>query len=101
MTDVRRSRTALVERILGGDGRASRAQRRAAFDRGALDEPLRRLVDKVAESAHTVTEEDIAAVRAAGLSEDEVFEVVVCSAIGQASRQYDAALTALLVAEEK
>jgi hypothetical protein len=34
-------------------------------------------------------------VRAAGLSEDQVFEIVVCAAVGQADRQYRAALDAL------
>jgi AhpD family alkylhydroperoxidase len=32
---------------------------------------------------------------ASGLSEDQIFEIVVCAAVGQATRQYDAALAAL------
>jgi len=100
MTDVRRARTALVARVLDGDGQSSPDQRRAAFDKSALDEPLQTLVGKVAERAHTVTDEDVAAVRAAGLNEDQIFEVVVCAALGQASRQYDAALAALRAAGE-
>ncbi|MDO9020897.1 MAG: hypothetical protein Q8S73_32275 [Deltaproteobacteria bacterium] len=99
MTDVTRAREALVTRILEGDGRASPAQRRAAFAREGLDEPLQTLVRKVAEHAHRVTDADVAAARAAGLSEDQVFELVVCAAVGQASRQYDAALAALRAAE--
>jgi hypothetical protein len=42
-----------------------------------------------------VTDEDITAAKASGLSEDQIFEIVVCAAIGQAERQYDAALAAL------
>ncbi len=99
MTDVSRAREALVTRILEGDGRASPAQRRAAFAREGLDEPLQTLVRKVAEHAHRVTDADVAAARAAGLSEDQVFKLVVCAAVGQASRQYDAALAALRAAE--
>ena len=38
---------------------------------------------------------DIGAVTAAGVREDEVFEFVVCAALGQATRQLDAALAAL------
>jgi len=38
---------------------------------------------------------------AAGFSEDQIFEVVVCAAIGQATRQRDAALAALAAATEK
>jgi alkylhydroperoxidase/carboxymuconolactone decarboxylase family protein YurZ len=39
-------------------------------------------------------------VRASGLTEDEVFELVVCAAVGQATRQYEAALAALQDASE-
>jgi alkylhydroperoxidase family enzyme len=53
------------------------------------------LIDKVARHAYKVTDEDIAAARASGFSEDQIFEIVVCAAIGQATRQYDAALAAL------
>jgi alkylhydroperoxidase family enzyme len=60
-----------------------------------LTEPVSTLVDKVARNADRVTGEDIAAVRASGLSEDQVFEIMVCAAVGQATRQYDTALVAL------
>lgn len=86
---------ALVTRILDGEGRASRAQRRAAFDNEVTDEPLRTLVNKVAREPTRVTDDDIAAVKAAGRSEEEVFELVVCAAAGEATRQYEAALAAL------
>ena len=95
MSNIRKAQEALVARVLKGDGRASHALRRAAFDNVGLEEPLLKLLRKVAERAHTVTDEDVAAVRAAGLSEDQIFELVVCAAIGEASRQHDAALGAL------
>ena len=101
MSDINRTHKALVARILEGDGRASHAQHRAAFDNVGLAEPLTMLIDKVAKHAYKVTDEDIAAARASGLSEDQIFEIVVCAAIGQATRQYDAALTALEAATEK
>jgi len=91
----------LVARIKEGDGRASHAQRRAAFDNAGLAEPLSTLIDKVAKHAYKVTDDDIAAARAAGLSEDQIFEIVVCAAIGQATRQYDTALAALDAATER
>jgi alkylhydroperoxidase family enzyme len=62
---------------------------------------LKTLIDKVATRAHTVTDEDIVAARASGLSEDQIFELVVCAAIGQATRQYDTALAVLVVATTK
>jgi alkylhydroperoxidase family enzyme len=95
MSDIREARRALVTRILGGEGKASHAQRRAAFDDAVVEGPARTLVQRVARHAYRVTDEDIAAVRASGTSEDEIFEIVVCSAIGQATRQHDAALAAL------
>jgi hypothetical protein len=101
MTDITHLRTVLVARILEGDGRASHPQRRAAFDNAGLAEPLKTLIGKVAKLSHTVTDEDIVAARASGLTEDQIFELVVCAAIGQATRQYDTALAALVVATTK
>lgn len=101
MSDFTRARAVLMTRILDGAGQASSAQRRAAFDNGGVAEPLRTLIDKVANRAYTIVDADIAAVRKAGLSEDEIFELVVCAAVGQAARQYDAAMAALAAATER
>jgi alkylhydroperoxidase family enzyme len=101
MSAFMQARNAVVARILEGDGRASHAQRRAAFENAGLAEPQRTLIDKVAKHADKVTDEDIAAARASGLSEDQIFEMVVCAAIGQATRQYDSALAALDAATER
>jgi hypothetical protein len=98
MPDITQARKALIARILDGAGRASHAERRSAFNNMGLAEPLSTLVEKVAMRAPFVTDEDIAAVAATGLSEDQIFEIVVCAAIGQASRQYDIALGALQAA---
>src|SRR5262245_8896200 len=100
-SDITKARKALTARILQGDGRASHAQRRAAFDSAGLAEPLATLIDKVAKHAYKVTDDDIAAAKTSGLSEDQIFEIVVCAAIGQATRQYDRALAALEAASEK
>src|SRR5260370_11285217 len=101
MSDIRQARRAVVARILDGDGRASHAQRKSAFNNTGLAEPLSTLIDKVARHAYRVTDEDFAAAGAAGLSEDQIFEIVVCAAIGEATRQYDAALAALKAATGK
>jgi alkylhydroperoxidase family enzyme len=95
MSDIRRARKALVVRILEGGGESSHAQRRAAFDNTETAEPPSTLIRKVAKHASKVTDDDIAALRTSGFSEDQVFEIVMCAAIGQAARQYEAALTAL------
>jgi hypothetical protein len=101
MSNFTQARKAVVARILEGDGWASHALRRAAFDNAALAEPLSTLIDKVAKHAYKVTDEDIAAAKTSSLSEDQIFELVVCAAIGQATRQYDTALAALESATEK
>ena len=95
MPDVRQAQKALVKRILEGDGKASPSERRAAFNNSGVAGPLGTLVDKVAKHAYRVTDEDIAAVKVSGLSEDQVFEILVCAAVGQATRQYETAFAAL------
>lgn len=95
MVEIAQLHHELLARVLDRAGEAPLALRRTAFENAGLDEPLRTLIDKVANRAYQVTDEDIAAIRAAGLSEDQIFEVVVCAAIGQANRQYSSALAAL------
>lgn len=99
MSDITQLHRALIARVLDGNGKAPTELRRAAFDNAGLDEPMRTLIQKVAYHAYRVTDEDVAAVRVAGLSEDQIFEIVVCAAIGQASRQYENALAALASAQ--
>jgi hypothetical protein len=98
ISDFKDLHKALIARILEGVGKASHAQRRAAFDNKGLAAPLGMLIDKVAKHAYKVADEDIAAVKASGLSEDQIFELVVCAAVGQATRQYDTALATLVEA---
>jgi hypothetical protein len=101
MSDIRQARNSLVTRILEGAGKVSRSDRWAAFNNSGFPEPLSTLVDKVAKHPYRVTDEDITAARESGLSEDQVFEIVVCAAIGQATRQYHTALVALEAATMK
>jgi hypothetical protein len=86
---------ALEDRILNGEGRASRDQRARAFGNSGLPEPLHTLLDKVAAKPAQVTDADVAAAKASGVSEDQIFELVICAAVGQAARQYEAGLAAL------
>jgi hypothetical protein len=95
MSNIKQQRKALVNRILEGDGQALPSERRAAFNNSGLAGALSVLVDKVARYAFRVTDEDIAAATASGINEDKVYEIVVCAAVGQATRQYDTALAAL------
>ena len=85
----------LVNRILQGSGRASADQRARAFDDANLPEPLRPLLDKVATTSAQVTDADFAVAAEAGFSDDQLFELVICAAVGQSTRQYEAGLAAL------
>jgi hypothetical protein len=98
---VTRLRKEAVERALHGAGKASGNARRAAFDNANVPEAGRALLDKVTKTAWKVTDDDVAAAKKAGLSEDEIFELVVCAAYGQSTRQLDAALAALDAADAK
>ena len=98
MSNIIHTHNALIARILEGDGKASCAERRAAFENAGLAGVRSTLTDRVARHAHKVTDDDIAAAKASGLSEDQIFEIVVCAAIGHATRQYKAALAALAAA---
>jgi hypothetical protein len=86
---------ALVDRVLTGDGRASAEQRARAFRNDGLAPPLDALIDKVANRPAQVTDADFAAAKASGFSEDQLFELVICAAVGQSTRLYEAGLAAL------
>lgn len=101
MANIQEARRALVARILEGEGAAVQAQRRAAFANDGIEEPLKTLICKVAERAHSVNDEDVGRARQSGLSEDQVFELVICAAVGQATRQFESAFAALDAATAK
>lgn len=89
--------------ILDGNGKSTGAARARAYaGEGEAGAPaVATYVAKVKNHAYRVTDDDVAAMRAAGLGDDEIFELSVAAAVGQASRQYDAAVAALDAALEK
>ena len=95
MSDITSMHSSLVAQVLEGEGRASSEIRRAAFDNEGLAEPVHTFAHKVAYGARTVTDADIGTLMKAGFSEDQIYEIVVCAAVGQATRQYKNALAAL------
>jgi hypothetical protein len=88
----RAAHRALVDRILTGDGRASAEQRSRAFNDEGLAPPLSTLTSKVTSTPVRISATDLAV---AGCTEDEVFELVICAAVGQSTRLYEAGLAAL------
>src|SRR4051794_16829627 len=65
-------------------------RRGAAFGSGAdVPEALRSYVQKVALHAYRVTDEDVTALKAAGYTEDQIFEVTAAAALGAAIRRLE------------
>lgn len=93
--DKRATFRALVDRVLTGQGRASVVLRANAFNNDDLPPPLGILITKVATRPTHVTDADFVDAKAAGLSEDQLFELVLCAAVGQSARLYDVGLAAL------
>jgi hypothetical protein len=86
---------ALVDRVLNAAGKASPEQRARAFGDAGVPVPLQALISKVAARPAQVSDADFAAAKAAGFSEDQLFELVIAAAVGQSSRLYEAGLAAL------
>jgi hypothetical protein len=86
-----RLRRVVIERAVSGPAVATPAQRQAAFDNAGVDPRAQALIDTVARHAWKVTDAQVRSAVAAGLAEDAVFELVVCAALGQATRQRAAA----------
>ena len=91
----RAAHRALVDRVLNGQGRTSRQLRARAFNNVDLVPPMQALIGKVVARPSQISDADLAAAMAAGISEDQLFELVVCAAIGHSARLYEAGLAAL------
>ena len=103
MPDEDKKRTAhqaLVDRVLNGEGRASPEQRACAFSNAGSSPTLQTLISKVAATPAQVTDADFAAAKASGCTEDQLFELVICAAVGQSTRLYEAGLAALAEAAD-
>lgn len=80
--------------MLRGAGVTTPAERAAAHD-GSDARPY---LEKVRRHAHRITDEDIAGLRAAGLSEDAIFELTVAAALGVSKRRLELAMEAIRAA---
>ncbi len=94
---------ALEAAVLQGPGETPLAQRRAVADGdaaatasiGPAPAALAAYLDKVRQHAYKVTDEDVTALRAAGYSDDQLFELTVATAWGAARLRLRAGLAAL------
>ena len=98
--------------LLGPAAEAPAALRQAAFvglsfseQPPGREEPLAAhiaaLVDKVHRHAYKLTDEDVQAARAAGLSEAALYELIVIAAVGAATRRLEAGLAVLAAPASK
>jgi alkylhydroperoxidase family enzyme len=69
--------------------------RHAAARGKPVPEGLEGWVAKVRERAYAATDADVAALRAAGYSEDQIFEATVAAAVGAGLERFDAGVRAL------
>lgn len=100
--DPREGFEALRARVVDGPGTTPPAQRAAAAGDGpvsaaGLPAAADPVVERIRRDAHRVTDADLAALRAAGLDEDAIFELTVAAAVGVAGRRlaaYEAAKAA-------
>jgi alkylhydroperoxidase family enzyme len=83
------------EAVFFRSGALDPAVRVAASLAARLPDALDPYVKKVARYAYEVTDEDIAALRHAGYSEDQIFEVTVSAALGAGLVRLEAGLSAL------
>ncbi len=81
--------------VCGRAARSPAALRRDAAGRGALAGALGRLVARVREAAHLVTDADVEAARREGYDDDQLMEIVTAAALGESERRLRAVLRAL------
>ena len=98
---------ALVDSVLNSRGDSDPELRRAVEHQAAihagrlpeggprLPQELGNYVDKVALHAFKVTDADIEALRDAGYSEDAIFELTLCAALGAGIARLDRAMAAM------
>jgi len=91
----------LVERVrlavFGPQAQTAPEMRRAAAEQRLNDLPndLRGYVATVAKHAYRVTDDDVAALRKAGYSEDQIFEITAATALGAALTRLETGMRVL------
>jgi len=85
----------LRQGVLEGPGQADPAMRRAAATGEGVAEPWQSYTSKVRNEPWSVADSDIGDLKAAGHSEDEIFEMTIAAALGPSLRILDAGLQAV------
>lgn len=85
----------LVDAVLNTPGDTSSELRRAVMERGKVPAPLAPYVDKVAQHAYKVTDDDVAALQREGHADDALFEITVAAALGAALLRLERGMAAV------
>jgi hypothetical protein len=86
---------ALRSAVFESPGETDPALRQAVGAGRPVPDPWGSYAEKVRAHSYRITDADIAALRAAGRTEEEIFEVTVAAATGEALRRLDAGLRVL------
>ena len=84
----------VLERVLRGPGESDPVIRTAAANGTSVPTDLQTLVEKIHGHAYKVTDEDIARAQSK-YTDDQLFEIVVCAALGASRQRLFAGLEAL------
>ncbi len=95
----------LLENVVRVPGKCSRKLRAQILMRAAtlsmgnagaeVPGNMKKYLDKVTLWAYKVTDEEVDALREAGHSDDEIFEITICAALGSGFARYQAGLAAV------
>jgi hypothetical protein len=91
----RELRERLLDAVLASRGVTEPGLRREVAGGGGPGGPLGAMLGKLRRHAYRITDEEIAALRAAGESDDRLFELMLAASIGDAERRLAAGLAAL------
>lgn len=99
--ELRADVAALERRIKTGPGVTTPERRQAAVSGAPVEGALGEYLEKVRRAAIEVTDAEVAALRAAGHSDDELFELTIAAAFGAAKERLDVGLDAIAKAFEE
>ena len=83
------------------EARAAHLSGRASDHLEILPPGVQEFVEKIARNAYKVTDHDIEHLLHEGYSEDALFEIVVCAAVGAGAARFERAMEALKSATEQ
>ena len=87
--------TALTQAVFESAAETEPALRRGVGAGSSVADPWGPYAEKVRDHSYRITDADVAALKAAGRSEEEIFEITVAAATGAALRGLNAGLRAL------